>query len=405
MSESRPDRITVLVLTSTFPRRADDTEPAFVFELSRRLAHSYRVLVLAPHAPGALRQEDIAGVQVYRFRYFPERWQGLAYDGGILNRLRANPLRYFQVPFFILGQLLALRSLLRRERVDVIHAHWIIPQGLVIALGRRLGIVKVPVLCTSHGADLFALRGAVFTWLKRRILASCSMLTVVSTAMQQQAVALGMPPQRVRVMSMGVDLGARFTPDPGIARGSGEILFVGRLVEKKGVIHLLHAFREVVRQRTDLRLRIVGGGALQDSLQRAAAELGIATQVTFTGPVPGAELPHYYRRAALAVFPFIVASDGDQEGLGLVLVEALGCECPLLASDLAAVRDVIQPGENGLLVPPGDRDALAAGMLALLQDPGLAARLAVAGRRSVLARYDWDRVAADYAGLLEAVSR
>jgi hypothetical protein len=127
----------VLVLSSTFPRWLNDSEPGFVFELSRRLTGKYRVTVLAPRSPGAKDEEVMAGMQVIRFPYFIRSYENLAtHSGGIMGRLRTNPLNYFLIPLFFLGQVWALARLLNSERFDLIHAHWIIPQGLtaVIAL-------------------------------------------------------------------------------------------------------------------------------------------------------------------------------------------------------------------------------------------------------------------------------
>ncbi|MCB1809189.1 MAG: glycosyltransferase, partial [Candidatus Competibacteraceae bacterium] len=149
----------LLVLTSTFPRWLDDSEPPFVFELSRRLTGSFDVTVLAPRAPGSQRKESMAGLHVIRFPYFIPRWENLAaHGGGILNRLKANKLNYLLIPFFIAGQIWALTQLLRRESFDIIHAHWIIPQGLVAILGHYLASQNIPIVCTSHGGDLYALR-------------------------------------------------------------------------------------------------------------------------------------------------------------------------------------------------------------------------------------------------------
>ncbi len=89
----------LLVLTSTFPRWVGDREPRFVFDLSRRLAKDFEVQVVAPHAPGAAPQEVMDGMRVHRFRYFPEKLQSLAYNGGILEKIAKHPRASLQAPF------------------------------------------------------------------------------------------------------------------------------------------------------------------------------------------------------------------------------------------------------------------------------------------------------------------
>ena len=121
--------------TSTFPRWQGDTEPAFVFDLCLGLQQrGLQVDVLAPHANGAKHHETIAGMGIYRYRYFFTRLQSLAYNGGVLANLKRNPLNYLLVPMMLLSQAVALRRLLKSTDYHVVHAHWIIPQGLVAAI-------------------------------------------------------------------------------------------------------------------------------------------------------------------------------------------------------------------------------------------------------------------------------
>ncbi|WP_295393316.1 glycosyltransferase [uncultured Thiodictyon sp.] len=393
----------LLVLTSTFPRWRNDTQPPFVFELSRRLTDRFDITVLAPRAPGSLEQEEMDGLNIVRFPYFFKRLEQLAtHGGGILSRLKANPLFYFLVPFFVLGQLWALTRLLRRQPYAIIQAHWLIPQGLITVLARWLTRRPTPLVCTSHGADLFALRGAWLRRLKRAVIDESTMVTVVSSAMHSECLALGGHSRRVEIIPMGVDLQSNFTPDPRIIRSDDELLFVGRLVEKKGLLPLLQAMPRIVASHPKARLSIVGSGPLETALRRQVAALGIGEQVAFLGMAAQSELPNIYRRAALLVAPFIVADSGDQEGLGLVMVEAAGCGCPVVGGDVAAVTDVIQNGETGLIVDCGDPSALANAIIDLLADPQRRRRLAANARQYCRETFDWESVAERYASLLQA---
>ena len=121
----------LLVITSTFPRWLDDHEPPFVFELARRLTSHFAVTVLAPHAPGARLQEQMDGIDVRRFRYAPDRFEKLAYAGGIPSRLRQNRWLILLVPVFVLLQLRSTYGLARRLKPTTVHAHWLITGGLV----------------------------------------------------------------------------------------------------------------------------------------------------------------------------------------------------------------------------------------------------------------------------------
>ena len=398
MKDSSTHRLRVLVLTSTFPRWENDTEPAFIFELSRRLTVSFDVTVLSPRTPGSKRKENMAGLRVIRFPYFFSQWEKLAmHGGGILNQLKTNPAYYLMVPFFLLGQLLAIIRLVRNEHFDLIHAHWLIPQGFIAALGMWIAGKNVPLLCTSHGGDLFALKGKGLQRLKRRIMDKSAALTVVSKAMKKTVVDMGVAPDKVEVIPMGVDLKGLFTPDPGVQRKTDELLFVGRLVEVKGLQILLDAMPKVLAKHPGIRLVVAGAGPLESELRASAAKLNMTDCVDFLGMVPQLKLPSLYQQATLAVFPFIVTKSGVQEGFGLVVVEAMGCCCPVIAGDLPAIQDTVVHEENGLIFPSGNAQVLADSILKLLDDPEFRARLAGEGRKSVVQNFDWEIIAGRYA--------
>ena len=398
MKDSSTHRPRVLVLTSTFPRWENDTEPAFIFELSRRLTVSFDVTVLSPRTPGSKRKENMAGLRVIRFPYFFSQWEKLAmHGGGILNQLKTNPAYYLMVPFFLLGQLLAIIRLVRNEHFDLIHAHWLIPQGFIAALGMWIAGKNVPLLCTSHGGDLFALKGKGLQRLKRRIMDKSAALTVVSKAMKKTVVDMGVAPDKVEVIPMGVDLKGLFTPDPGVQRKTDELLFVGRLVEVKGLQILLDAMPKVLAKHPGIRLVVAGAGPLESELRASAAKLNMTDCVDFLGMVPQLKLPSLYQQATLAVFPFIVTKSGVQEGFGLVVVEAMGCCCPVIAGDLPAIQDTVVHEENGLIFPSGNAQVLADSILKLLDDPEFRARLAGEGRKSVVQKFEGDAIAGKYA--------
>ncbi len=224
----------LLVAASTYPRWRGDYEPGFVHELSRRLATDFEVHVLCPHAPGALAEENLDGVQIHRFRYAPESLETLVQGGGIVSNLKHHVWKWLLVPPFFLGLAWQMWRLAHRLHPVCIHAHWLIPQGLVVAFLQKWDAAIPPFLVTSHGADLYALRGQPFLVLKRFVARRAAALTVVSSPMKDESARLGADPAIIRVISMGVDFGGLFVPGEVASRRPGEILFVGRLVEKKG---------------------------------------------------------------------------------------------------------------------------------------------------------------------------
>lgn len=391
-------RPTVLVLASTYPRWAGDPEPGFVHELSRRLVGRFRVIALCPHAPGAAEREVLDGVEVIRYRYAPARWERLVNDGGIVANLRRHRWMLALVPGFVLVQLWEALCVIRRERVDVIHAHWLVPQGVIAALAGKWAGRRVPFLVTLHGADLFALKGRAFDAIKRYVAQRAAGVAVVSAPMKAALIDLGVDERHVVVRSMGVDFRDRFTPDPQVLRSASQLLFVGRLVEKKGLATLIAALPVIVERHPEVELLVAGSGPEEAALRDRVRALGLDARVRFLGAVPQQALPALYRQAALFVAPFVTAANGDQEGLGLVVLEALGCGCPVLAGDVPAVRDL--PVTR---VPAGDRDAWASAVGAALDDPAQSRRMADEQRAACIARYDWAPVAEAYAKMLDRI--
>ncbi|HEX7816105.1 glycosyltransferase family 4 protein [Dyella sp.] len=394
---SQRARLRLLVLTSTYPRWPGDPEPGFVHELCKRLASRMDVTVIGPHAAGAAVHDAMDGVTVHRYRYAPARLETLVNHGGILGNLRRSRWKWMLMPWFLLGQYRALHRYMDTYRPDVVHAHWLLPQGFVAAAAR----LPIPLLVTSHGADLFGLRGRLFQRMRGWVTRRMTMLTVVSEAMRERLLA-EQPHACVQVMPMGVDTRSRFRPTD-VSRDHDELLFVGRLVEKKGLRHLLDALPAVVQAHPGVFLTIAGFGPEQAALENQASTLGIQDRVRFVGALAQDALPALYQRAALFVAPFVQAADGDQEGLGLVVAEAMACGCPVVAGDVPATADLVAAGA-GVRVHASEPALLAHAINDLLADDAARKRMAANALAYVEARFSWDHVAEGYAQLIEQLA-
>ena len=392
------NRKKILISTSTFPRWDHDTDPPFVYDLARRLTDIFDVVVLCPHAPGTKTTELMSGIRVKRFRYFFGPYETLAYGGGILNRFRQNFLCYFMVPFFLLGEFAATVRCLRAEKPQVINAHWLVPQGLVAVLAKAVTGSKAPLVCTLHGGDIFGLTGVILDGLKKFVLNQCAAVNVVSSAMAETVAALGIDRTRINIVPMGVDLLGSFIPGE-CKKTPKSLLFVGRFAEKKGLIYLVNAMPKVLDRHPDARLTIIGHGPLEEVIKQRIRKLGLQHAVIFGGAVKNNELPAIYQQAQIVVFPSIIDSRGDTEGFGLVMVEAMGCGCAVIASDLPAIHDSVIDGETGLLARQKDSGDLAEKINDLLDNPEKCSRLSSRARTYILERYDWILTAAKYAAV------
>lgn len=394
----------LLVSASTYPRWRGDPEPGFVHELARRLVDHFDVTVLCPHAPGARSREQMDGVEIIRYRYAPVRWQRLVHDGGIGTNLQRMPWQWLFVPAFLIAQAWTLAHLVRAIRPDVMHVHWLIPQATCLRMLRAAGLRIPPILLTCHGADLFSFRGPWAIRLKRWSTAAVDAATVVSRGMQPALEHLGMAADRISVEPMGVDLDERFTPGRDRIEGAKDVLFVGRLVEKKGLRHLLDAMPQVLQAHPTARLRIAGFGPEEAVCRARARTLGIDHQVEFLGAVPQQDLPGLYRSAAVLAAPFVESASGDQEGLGLVVIEAVGCGCPVVVGRVQATEDLLHlTGGAVRSVDARDPRILARAVIDVLEDTGRARADAARARAAALRRLAWPRVAGRYRELLDGL--
>jgi len=379
----------LLVLASTYPVRTGDGTPQFVRDLATVEALSYRTTVLVPAVPGGPRREVDGSLEVRRFRYFPSRWEDLA-DGAILENLRSRKSRWAQVFPLFLAEVLAIRREVRAAKPDVIHVHWLVPQGLAALIAAP----KVPKLVTAHGGDVYGLRDRVSRRLIRAVLKNADAVTTMNTDMRDRLVELGANTATTMVLSMGADVTAIRPLAAAAQRRTGRILFVGRLVEKKGVSVLLEALRLLGETGYDLRL--VGDGPLRSQLTRESSGLS----ASFVGVLGRDAVAAELGAASIAVFPSIAAASGDQDGLPVALLEAMSAGCAVVASDLPGLRDAVVDGESGLLTTPGSAEELAAVLGRLLRDPQLCDQL---GRAAAIRAEDFsvDTIGGRYVALLD----
>ncbi len=395
----------LLITTSTLPNGPHDPEPRFIADLAAGLGRHFEVCVLAPRNPGARPIDAFAGVEIRRYAYAPVRsWETLTYPGASLDRLRQRRVRWGLVPLLAAGLYREMRRLLAERNFACIHAHWLVPQGAVQALAPS-GRSQTPYIAIAHGADVHAMNGVFATEILRRTVRRASGVVSASHRLSETLRArfpAEMAARPTAVIGTGVDT-ERFSPslrteDWPAAHGVSRpvILYVGRLSEKKGVEFLLTALAAEPLRSMKASLVIIGRGPLDERLQRLRGELELGSRVCFLPPCDHAALGQHIAAADVLCLPSVVASDGDQEGRPTVLVEAAACGIPAVASDVGGVREWIDHGRNGVLVPPADPSALAEALAGLLRQPENVRRMGEAARQKAL-QTSWSAVADRYA--------
>lgn len=398
----------ILVFTSTFPRWENDTDPPFVYELCKRLTDDFDVHVLTPHYPGAECLEIVDGITVKRFRYFLPKFEKLAGSVGILPTLQKDKLYLCVVPFFIVAGFVSLLAYTRKIKPDLIHGHWLIPQGVLVYLVSRC--YKKPYIVTAHGADVFGLKHSIFLKARALVVRNAAIVTTVSNALKDQLKYCKSLEEKIIVLPMGVDsncfkeqFGHNSRTGTVSGRSSTKILYAGRLTEKKGVIYLIRAMPAVKKLFPDVVLTIVGGGELALQLKKEAARLGLDKSIIFVGAKPNLELPQYYTSHAIFVGPSIVSKGGDTEGFGLTFVEAAMAGCLLIGTDVGGIKDIIQDGVTGLLVKQKDSEAIADKIIYALANPAKMTEISTEGRKRCIEKYDWKIISKKYGAIYEYV--
>lgn len=369
----------LLVVTHNYPRFPGDPAGVYV----RRLAEAARdaghdVQVLAPHIAGTAETESAGRLTVRRFRYGPAWLERVGYSGERPKRILLNPLALAALPPYLLRFQMAVRSATSGFRPDVIHAHWWLPAGWLVA-GRG-----VPFVVTCHGTDVRLLDTWPFRSLARRVLTAAGAVTTVSKFLADDVTRHAGPlPRPVVVAPMPIDLEA-FASGQGTPKAvPPRILYAGNLVAAKGVDVLIQALALLAARGVACRLRILGEGPARADLEALGRSLGVADRIDWSGFVPQDRMPAEYGAATVTV----LTSRGKAEGLGLTLVEALCAGSAIVGTPVGGIPEVILDERTGLLARDGDADHLAAQLQRLLTDAALRDRLIAAGQSHVRARY------------------
>lgn len=427
----------VIHVVTAFPRHADDPITPWLVELVRRQrADGLDASVLAPAYRGGPASEA-TGLPVRRFRYAPAPLETLTHDQTVPDRLRGSPLQAALLPPYLVGGVLAAWRIGRRDPPDVVHVHWPMPHALFGASLRRGSSGRGAVVCSYYSVEILWVRSRLplllpfLRWTTR----TADEVTAISTS--TAAAVRSLVDRPVAVIPYGAALaddgdpparGAFSGPDDEPVR----VLFVGRLVERKGVEVLVRALAEGRGKfPRPVELRIVGTGEWAPKIEAAieAAGLGAsarerrgvdgvpgpsengfspdtadnlsqesreprrpAVRAVLLGRLSDAALRGEYVAADVLVLPAVRDAKGDTEGLGVVLLEALRFERPVIGSEIGGIPDIIRHGETGLLCPPGDSRRLAEALAELMRNPAEARELARRGRAHAATTFGWDGV-------------
>lgn len=365
---NKTDKGRILSITSNFPRWKNDSTTPFVLNLAEDLVKEGWIIdVLAPHAPNSLKYEKFNKVPVHRFQYsWPKSTQTVCYQGGALVNLRKNPLNKLKLPLLVIAEFFAMMRLLLKNKYDVIHAHWILPQGLnAVLLGK---LFNIPVVVTVHGGDIFGLRGSIMTWLKKKVLNAADTVTVNSNFTGNAVRELTTNIKDLKKIPMGVSV-APFNKEDLIEveslknkfrKDDGPLLvFAGRLVEEKGISDLLNAIALIAKKQPAVTAIIAGEGQDRELFEQQCRELNINDKVSFLGWIPNNKVPIYMAASDFFVGPSRTSTDGWVEAQGLTFLEAMAVGSTVIATSSGGIKESIIHEETGFLVDENNPEQIA----------------------------------------------
>lgn len=269
------------------------------------------------------------------------------------------------------------------EDYDVIHCHFG-PAGAIAALLKETGVVRGKLVTTIHGYDITSYLKNSGRDVYDHLFMVGDLFMPISERWLKELLGLGCPEEKIKVHHMGVDLD-KFAFIP---RGTGDaeainILSVARLVEKKGVEYGIRAIAKSLPMCPNIHYKIIGDGPLRDNIQKLICDLNVESNVELVGWKSQDEIVSLMKDADVLLAPSVTSADGDQEGIPVVLMEALAQGLPVLSTQHSGIPELIRDGESGYLVPERDVDALSEKLLVLSRDRDRWKDMGMAGRKCI----------------------
>lgn len=374
----------VLVIASVYPRFEKDTEVPWLRTSIAKLSEQIHVEVLAPAYQG-LKSHTIDGVKVHRFRYATQSLEILTHDEGAPSKMANRPwMQLLAIPYVISGMFQCFR-LLRQQKFDCLHVHWPFPHALISFIPSK--IFKVPVILNFHGAELLLVKKHPWVRFPLRFAIKHSQATLANSSFTAKKIH-DIKATPVILSPYGTTLSSSHLLESKPKLSSPfKVLFVGRHIERKGLTYLIQA--AAMLDPEQYSIRIVGGGDLTAELQKQAQSLELS-HVHFLGKLSKEDLTKEYLNANAFVLPAIVDSKGDTEGLGVVLIEAIEYDLPVIASNVGGIPDVIVDQKTGLLVQEKNASALKLAIESLATNQNLQNHLTKNAYEHVQKHFSWD---------------
>ena len=410
------------VLTHNYPRFPGDFSGTFIEALCQEFARQeQQVTIWAPFDPAYQKAEDrrqeALDLRLYRYA-FSDQAHTLGYMRTMQSDLALRRNSYWLGPAMMVAGMATVTREARRLRPDLLHAHWLLPNGLIGAVASRL--LGIPLVISVPGSDAqVANANPVFRALARFAMRQASLMTANSADLRDAVAALdptvlhkfdlilyGADPTALKPDPTGVaDLQAHWIANQPITQSPSHpviVLCVGRMVYKKGFDTLIRALAEPTLRDQDVLVVMIGEGDQKAEWQALAQALGVNDRLRWVGNVPKDKIGLYYNACDVLVNPSVRK---PVDGLNVCVLDAMSCGKTVVGSTVAGNPLAIVDGETGFLTAEGDPGALAAALAKLAADPALRQRMGAAARQRIETELGWPPLVQRYLAHFQRLQR
>ncbi|MEO0288298.1 MAG: glycosyltransferase family 4 protein [candidate division WOR-3 bacterium] len=384
----------LLHIATAFKRNREDIITPWLVDLLEEQSKTSEVLVLTSGYKNVSRKQKYKKIKIFRFNYAPKNLMKITHDYTIMDYLKFNRKAFLLLPLFFLAGIIENLKISKSEKVDFIFVHWPFPL-FFISFPAKL-FLKKKIISVFYGAELKLFKKNFFgkKFILDLILRNSYKIVAISTYTKKQIEEIvGNGKYRIEVIPYGVQIDEK----TNFSEKENIILFVGRLVERKGVDYLIKAMRFI---NADYKLYIVGDGYKKGELEKLVKKEKVSERVKFLGFVCDKDLIGYYRKSKIFVLPAIHDRNGDTEGLGMVLVEAIINGTVSIGTNVGGIVDIIEDRVTGLLVTEKDEKELAEKINYLIENEKVYRELQENGFRKIREKFSIDRVNKKYMDLV-----
>lgn len=379
----------IFILTHTFPRNEHDSTAAFMKGFADSLVRAgNNVTVITPFDTKFKRKNDPFEIVTYKYAW-PDNLHVLGYSRTMEADVALRKRAYFLLPFFLISGTIAIFKAIKRQKPDIINAHWALPNGVIALIASIL--TATPYVISIPGTDAYLARRYKIFGIIAKIVAQNSWGIISNSSWNlKRIIGLGVRNIPTDIINYPADI-SMFKPnqkglDPlrkklGLNKENFIVLGVGRLVYKKGFEYLIDAISLLRNKYPNIRLIIGGDGDLMTELREKAKNKSIVNKVIFAGDINRDEISNYYNLSDVFVAPSIIDDRGNTDGGPVVSLESMACGKPQILTNVLGMADVIKDGINGYVVPQKNPKALADAMEKFIVSPKLRYEM---GRKNIL---------------------